>query len=88
VFLDEPTSGLDVISARSVRDFVLRFKAEGRCVILSTHVMEEAERLCDRVGIIAGGRIRSEGTLDALKAETGKDLEEIFVAMVEESIVT
>ncbi len=88
VFLDEPTSGLDVISARSVRDFVLRFKAEGRCVILSTHVMEEAERLCDRVAIIAGGRIRAEGTLDALKAETGKDLEEVFVAMVESSIVT
>ena len=88
VFLDEPTSGLDVISARSVRDFVLRFKAEGRCVILSTHVMEEAERLCDRVAIIAGGRIRAEGSLEALKAETGKDLEEVFVAMVESSIVT
>jgi sodium transport system ATP-binding protein len=88
VFLDEPTSGLDVISARSVRDFVLRFKAEGRCVILSTHVMEEAERLCDHVAIIAGGRIRAEGALDALKAETGKDLEEIFMTMVEQSIVT
>ncbi len=50
--------------------------------------MEEAERLCDRVAIIAGGRIRAEGALDALKAETGKDLEEVFVAMVESSIVT
>jgi sodium transport system ATP-binding protein len=87
VFLDEPTSGLDVISARSVRDFVLRFKAEGRCVILSTHMMEEAERLCDRVAIIAGGRIRAEGDLAALKAETGKDLEDIFMAMVEQSVV-
>lgn len=87
VFLDEPTSGLDVISARSVRDFVLRFKAEGRCVILSTHMMEEAERLCDRVAIIAGGRIRAEGDLAALKAETGKDLEDIFMSMVEQSVV-
>jgi sodium transport system ATP-binding protein len=87
VFLDEPTSGLDVISARSVRDFVLGFKAEGRCVILSTHMMEEAERLCDRVAIIAGGRIRAEGDLAALKAETGKDLEDIFMAMVEQSVV-
>jgi sodium transport system ATP-binding protein len=88
VFLDEPTSGLDVISARSVREFVLRFKAEGRCVILSTHVMEEAERLCDRVAIIAGGRIRAEGALDQLKADTGKELEEIFVALVEQGTVT
>jgi sodium transport system ATP-binding protein len=88
VFLDEPTSGLDVFSARSVRDFVLRFKAEGRCVVLSTHMMEEAERLCDRVAIIAGGRIRAEGDLAALKAETGKDLEEIFMTMVGQSIVT
>jgi sodium transport system ATP-binding protein len=87
VFLDEPTSGLDVISARSVRDFVLRFKAEGRCVILSTHMMEEAERLCDRVAIIAGGRIRAEGDLAALKAETGKDLEDIFMTMVEQNVV-
>jgi sodium transport system ATP-binding protein len=87
VFLDEPTSGLDVISARSVRDIVLRFKTEGRCVILSTHMMEEAERLCDRVAIIAGGRIRAEGDLAALKAETGQDLEEIFMAMVEQSVV-
>ncbi|HEV2359309.1 MAG TPA: ABC transporter ATP-binding protein [bacterium] len=88
VFLDEPTSGLDVISARSVRDFVLRFKAEGRCVILSTHVMDEAERLCDRVAIIAGGRIRAEGALEELKAETGKGLEEIFMALVEQGVVT
>ncbi|MHB8732112.1 MAG: ABC transporter ATP-binding protein [bacterium] len=88
VFLDEPTSGLDVFSAHSVRDFVLRFKAEGRCVILSTHMMEEAERLCDRVAIIGGGRIRAEGRLAELKAETGKDLEEIFMTMVGQSIVT
>ncbi len=83
VFLDEPTAGLDVLSARSVREFVLRFKQEGRCVILSTHLMEEAERLCDRVAIIAGGRVRAEGRLADLKARTGLGLEEIFVELVE-----
>ena len=86
VFLDEPTSGLDVISARAVRDFVQRFKRDGRCVIMSTHVMEEAERLCDRVAIIAGGKVRAEGRLEELKAATGLGLEEIFVQLVEDTV--
>jgi sodium transport system ATP-binding protein len=86
VFLDEPTSGLDVLSARSVREFIQRFKAEGRCVIMSTHVMEEAERLCDRVVIIAGGRVQAEGRLADLKAQTGLGLEEIFVQLVEQTV--
>jgi len=86
VFLDEPTSGLDVISARSVRDFVLRFKQEGRCVIMSTHIMEEAEKLCDRVMIIAGGRVVAEGGLAELKAKTGLGLEEIFMQLVEQTV--
>jgi len=86
VFLDEPTSGLDVISARAVRDFVQRFKREGRCVIMSTHVMDEAERLCDRVAIIAGGKVRAEGRLEELKAATGLGLEEIFVQLVEDTV--
>jgi sodium transport system ATP-binding protein len=85
VFLDEPTAGLDVISARSVREFVERAKRDGRCVVMSTHVMEEAERLCDRVAIVAGGRVQAEGPLAALKARTGLGLEEIFVQLVEES---
>ena len=86
VFLDEPTSGLDVISARSVREFVQRFKQDGRCVIMSTHLMEEAERLCDRVAIIARGRVQAEGRLEELKARTGRGLEEIFVQLVEDNI--
>jgi sodium transport system ATP-binding protein len=86
VFLDEPTSGLDVISARSVREFVARFKQDGRCVIMSTHVMEEAERLCDRVAIIAGGKIQAEGSLEDLKARSGLGLEEIFVQLVEDTV--
>ena len=86
IFLDEPTSGLDVISARSVREFVDRFKQDGRCVIMSTHVMEEAERLCDRVAIIAGGQVQAEGRLEDLKAKTGLGLEEIFVQLVEDTV--
>jgi len=86
VFLDEPTSGLDVISARSVREFVQRFKRDGRCVILSTHLMEEAERLCDRVAIIAGGRVLAQGRLAELKAHTGLGLEETFVQVVEDTV--
>ncbi len=86
VFLDEPTSGLDVISARSVRDFIQRFKREGRCVIMSTHIMEEAERLCDRVAIIAAGRMRAMGGLAELKAGSGLDLEEIFMQLVEQTV--
>lgn len=86
VFLDEPTSGLDVISARSVRDFIQRFKREGRCVIMSTHIMEEAERLCDRVAIIAGGRVRAMGGLAELKAGSGLGLEEIFMQLVEQTV--
>ncbi|HEX9244766.1 MAG TPA: ABC transporter ATP-binding protein, partial [bacterium] len=86
VFLDEPTAGLDVISARSVREFVQRFKRDGRCVILSTHIMEEAERLCDRVAIIAGGRVLAQGRLADLKAHTGRGLEETFVQFVEDAV--
>jgi sodium transport system ATP-binding protein len=86
VFLDEPTSGLDVISARSVRDFVERFKQDGRCVIMSTHVMEEAERLCDRVAIIAGGKVQAQGRLGELKARTGLGLEETFMQLVEDTV--
>jgi sodium transport system ATP-binding protein len=86
IFLDEPTSGLDVISARSVREFVQGFKQDGKCVIMSTHIMEEAERLCDRVAIIARGKIQAEGRLEELKARTGLGLEEIFVQLVEDTV--
>jgi len=86
VFLDEPTSGLDVLSARAVREFVDGAKREGRCVIMSTHIMDEAEKLCDRVAIVAGGRVRAEGPLDDLKARTGLDLEEIFVQLVAQAV--
>src|SRR5262249_36673094 len=85
IILDEPTAGLDVVSTRMVRDLIGRFKAEGRCVILSTHLMNEVERLCDRVGIIHRGRIMAMGTPDELIAQTGtSDLETAFVRIVGE----
>lgn len=80
VFLDEPTAGLDVLSARSVREMIGRLRAEGRCVVLSTHVMDEAERLCDRVAVIHRGRIVAEGPTGEIRH--GARLEEIFVQLV------
>ncbi len=85
LLLDEPTAGLDVISARGVRDLIGRFRDEGRCVILSTHILSEAERLCDRVAVIHRGKIVAEGSLRTLLQQTAREtLEEAFVALVGE----
>ena len=81
--LDEPTSGLDVMSARQVREIVTRLKAEGRCVILSTHILSEAERLCDRIVIMDRARKVAEGTVAELCQQAGKpNLEEAFVSLI------
>jgi sodium transport system ATP-binding protein len=83
VLLDEPTNGLDVMSTRSVRTLLRRLKAEGRCVVFSSHVMQEVAALCDRIVVVAHGRVVADGTPDALRARTGKDsLEEAFVATI------
>ena len=83
MIFDEPTLGLDVMTARAVVRFVRDCRARGKTVIYSTHVMSEAEKLCDRVGIIHAGSIRAEGTVAELKARTGEpDLEEAFVRVV------
>lgn len=85
VILDEPTAGLDVMSTRTVRALVGRFRDEGRCVLISTHLMAEAHRLCNRVAIIHKGRLRAVGTPADLVARTGAtDLEEAFVCIVGE----
>ena len=85
VVLDEPTAGLDVMSTRNVRALVARFRDEGRCVLISTHLMSEAQRLCDRVAIIHRGRLQAVGTPASLIAQTGApDLEEAFVRLVGE----
>jgi sodium transport system ATP-binding protein len=85
LILDEPTAGLDVMSTRSIRDLIARFRDEGRCVLISTHLMAEAQRLCDHVAIIHAGRLQAFGTPASLIAQTGaSDLEEAFVSLVGE----
>ncbi len=80
---DEPTLGLDVMAARSIVQFVRECRARGKTVIYSTHVMSEAEKLCDVVGVIHGGALLAEGTVAELKARTGEqDFEEAFVRIV------
>jgi sodium transport system ATP-binding protein len=85
VILDEPTAGLDVMSTRNVRALIDRFRKEGRCVLISTHLMDEAQRLCDRVAIIHKGGVRALGTPQELESQTGaSNLEEAFVRIVGE----
>jgi sodium transport system ATP-binding protein len=82
VLLDEPTNGLDVMSTRTVRDIVRRLRQQGRCVLFSSHVMQEVSALCDRVIVIAHGRVVGSGTPDELRARTGlENLEDAFVAL-------
>lgn len=79
VIFDEPTSGLDIVTARGVTDYLLKLKEQGKTVIISTHIMSEAEKLCDRIGVIIGGKKVCEGTLDEiLKQNDAKDLEDAF----------
>jgi sodium transport system ATP-binding protein len=85
VILDEPTAGLDVMSTRNVRALVARFREEGRCVLISTHLMDEAQRMCDRVAIVHRGRLQALGPPADLVAQTGApSLEEAFVRIVGE----
>ena len=83
--LDEPTFGLDIMASRAVIQFIRKCREEGKTVILSSHVMAVAEKLCDEIAIIHNGKILDTGTLKELQEQTGmKDLEEIFVHLVEE----
>lgn len=83
IILDEPTQGLDVVSTRAVREIIKNFRAEGRCVLLSTHHMDEVERLCDRVAIIHRGEILESDTPEALKEKYKADsLETAFVQII------
>jgi sodium transport system ATP-binding protein len=83
MIFDEPTLGLDVMTARSIVRFVRECRGRGKTVIYSTHVMSEAEKLCDVIGIIHGGALKAEGTLAQLRARTGEaDLEECFIRIV------
>jgi sodium transport system ATP-binding protein len=81
--LDEPTAGLDVTGIRAMRTFLQGQKAAGRCVVFSTHVMQEVVALADHIVIVAGGRVMAAGTIEALRALAGHDdLEEVFARLV------
>jgi sodium transport system ATP-binding protein len=83
LILDEPTLGLDIITARTVTGYVKRFREQGKCIIYSTHLMREAERLCDVIAIIHQGNLIAQGTLEELKKNSSsEDLEEIFFELI------
>ena len=83
VILDEPTNGLDVMTTRGLRAFLKQLRAEGRCVIFSSHIMQEVAALCDRIVVIAHGRVVAQGTPDELRTHAGEDnLEDAFVKLI------
>jgi sodium transport system ATP-binding protein len=82
LMFDEPTSNLDVLASREIREFMVESKGRGKCVIFSTHVLHDAERLCDRVTIIHQGRVVAGGPTSEVRAGH-QDLEESFLSLVE-----
>jgi sodium transport system ATP-binding protein len=83
VVLDEPTNGLDVAATRQVRTLLRQLREQGRCILFSSHVMQEVSALCDRVVVIARGTVVAEGTPDDLRRQTGREsLEDAFVAAI------
>jgi sodium transport system ATP-binding protein len=83
VLLDEPTNGLDVMATRRMRHFMRDLRAEGRCVLFSSHIMQEVAQLCDRIIVIAGGRVVADAPPEALRSQTGEpSLEDAFVKII------
>ena len=85
IILDEPLTGLDAVSARHVKGLLQARVRAGCTVIMTTHILEVAERMADRIGVIAAGRLIAEGTLAELRQRSGEaetTLEEMFVALV------
>ena len=84
VILDEPSNGLDVMATRSLRDLILKLKDDGRCVLFSSHVMQEVAALCDDICIIANGKVAIDDSADGIRERTGcDDLEDAFVAAIQ-----
>lgn len=85
LIFDEPTAGLDILAAAQIVRFILDSRQAGKCVIFSTHIMREAEKLCDRIMILHRGRVCETGTLKELRDRFGKvDLEDIFLDAIGE----
>tara|TARA_E500000178_G_scaffold343078_1_gene389266 strand:- start:268 stop:1002 length:735 start_codon:yes stop_codon:yes gene_type:complete len=83
VLMDEPTNGLDVMSTRALREYIRSLKGSGQSVVLSTHIMQEVAALCDRIVIIAKGKVAATGTVDELISRSGRDtIEDAFVQLI------
>jgi len=87
MLLDEPLTGLDAAAARQVKDILLERVRAGCTIVLTTHILEVAERLAERISIIAHGRIAAEGTMEELRAHAGRGetLEEVFLALTRDA---
>ena len=87
VLLDEPTNGLDVMTTRSLREVIRRLREAGKCVLFSSHVMQEVSHLCDEIVIVAHGRVVAQGTTAQLLEQSGRaDLEDAFVHLAGEAV--
>jgi sodium transport system ATP-binding protein len=87
VLLDEPTNGLDVMTTRSLREVIRRLRDDGKCVVFSSHVMQEVSHLCDDIVIVARGRVVAQGTAPDLLEQSGRtDLEDAFVRLAGEAV--
>ncbi len=83
VLLDEPTNGLDVKSTRAMRQFIRTLRDEGKCILLTSHIMQEVAALCDQIVIIAHGTVAAQGTPSELLERTGRDnLEDAFIDVI------
>ena len=82
LLLDEPTNGLDIGSSRAVHQLIREIRDQGRCVLFCSHIMSEVAAICDRIVVIAGGKIAAIGTVQELMSQTGKDsLDDVFLAL-------
>ena len=88
MLLDEPTRGLDVIGSQVVFEYIAHLRRQGKAIIVSTHQLDEAQRLCDRFGLLHQGRLQYEGTLEELRRATGRDsLVEMFINLLDGPLV-
>lgn len=84
ILLDEPTRGLDVVGSRTIFQFIEVLRKQGKAILLSTHRLDEAERVCDRFGLLYGGKVQLEGTLSELKASSGRQhLVDMFIDLID-----
>ena len=87
VILDEPSNGLDVMTTRNLREVIRNLRTAGKCVLFSSHVMQEVSALCDEIVIVAHGAVAAQGTAESLLAASGRvNLEDAFVQLAGEAL--